>query len=337
MTRFLRNLLIGAFLLCFVLLLGFFNATKPRILVLHSGAQGSAWVDAVDRGMRTALESNRRPVSVEWDYLGVAAPAAARNTDAAVAQARRAIDRFKPDVLIAVDDEANALVARDYVGRDDPRILYVSIDRSPDFYGYAGAANASGIAEQLPWSAIRDSLVPLFAGRPVTLAAVGVDGVTDEATLAQMTAFDWGSATLGPVALVATAEAWRDHVERTAAADVLIVLSIQDLPNRDGHISTAAELTAWTEANARPLPIGTQAGFVADGGGLSFAPPPDDEGERAIQLALDWLDNRATPGPPAAVESSHFEVSVRRDALARRGVALPPIYLEAARENGTLF
>jgi hypothetical protein len=30
-------------------------------------------------------------------------------------------------------------------------------------------------------------------------------------------------------------------------------------------------------------------------------------------------------------------VSVRRDALARRGVALPPIYLEAARENGTLF
>jgi hypothetical protein len=90
MTRFLRNLLIAAFLLCFVLLLGFFNATKPRILVLHSGAQGSAWVDAVDRGMRTALERNRRPVSVEWDYLGVAAPAAARNTDAAVAQARRA-------------------------------------------------------------------------------------------------------------------------------------------------------------------------------------------------------------------------------------------------------
>jgi UDP-N-acetylmuramyl pentapeptide synthase len=38
------------------------------------------------------------------------------------------------------------------------------------------------------------------------------------------------------VALVATAEAWRDHVERTAAADVLIVLSIQDLPDRDGRM-----------------------------------------------------------------------------------------------------
>ncbi|MBU3750784.1 MAG: hypothetical protein FGM52_10075 [Mycobacterium sp.] len=337
MTRLLRNLLIGGFLLSFVVMLGFFNATKPRILVLHSGAQESDWVAAVDRGMRSALQTNRRPLSVEWDYMAVAAPAAARNPAAAVAEARRAVDRFKPDVVIAVDDEANALVARDYVGRDRPRILYVSIDRPPDFYGYAGAPNVSGIAEKLPWNAIRDGLEVLFAGRPVTLAALGVDGATDQATLAQLKAFDWGPASLGPTALVSTADAWRDHVQRAAAADVLVLLSTQDLPDRDGRVSTAAELIAWTQANARPLPIGTDAGFVAAGGGLSFSPPPDDEGERAIRLALDWLDDRTSPGPPPPVESSHFEVAVRQDALNRRGLALPPIYLEAARENGTLF
>lgn len=336
-TRLLRNLLIAGFLLGFVLMLGFFNASKPRIMVLHSGAQGSPWVDEVDRGMRTALQQNRRPLNVEWDYLGVAAPSAARNADAAVAEARRAVDRFKPDILIAVDDEANALLARDYIGRDRPRILYLSIDRPPDFYGYAGAPNVSGIAEQLPWNAIRDGLVALFGPRPVSLAAIGVDGVTDQATLAQMRAFDWGPSRVGPTALVSTAQDWRDHVQLAADADVLVVLSAQDLPDPDGRVSTAAELIAWTEANARPLPIGTQAGFVADGGGLSFAPPPDDEGERAIRLALDWLDERTTPGPPAPVESSHFEVAIRPDALVRRGLQLPPIYLEAARENGTLF
>jgi hypothetical protein len=333
----LRNLLIAGFLLSFVVLLGVFNATKPRILVLHSGAPGSSWVDEVDRGMRAALERNRRPLSVEWDYLGVAAPAAARNIGPPVAEARRAIDRFRPDVVIAVDDEANALVARDYVGRERPRILYVSIDRPPEFYGYGGAPNVSGIAEQLPWNAIRDSLVGLFGPRPVRLAAIGVDGVTDEATLAQMTAFDWGSATIGPTALVSTAEAWRDHVQHAADADVLVVLSAQDLPDRDGRVTSAADLIAWTEANARPLPIGTQAGFVAAGGALSFAPPPDDAGEQAIRLALDWLDDRSTPGPPDPVESSHFEVAVRPDTLTRRGLLLPPVYLEAARENGTLY
>jgi hypothetical protein len=35
--------------------------------------------------------------------------------------------------------------------------------------------------------------------------------------------------------------------------------------------------------------------------------------------------------------SDHFEVAVRPAALAARGMVLPPIYLEAARENGTLF
>ena len=56
-----------------------------------------------------------------------------------------------------------------------------------------------------------------------------------------------------------------------------------------------------------------------------------------MQLALDWLDDRSSPGPPAAAVSEHFEVGIRQTELAKRGVALPPIYLEAARENGTLF
>ena len=45
----------------------------------------------------------------------------------------------------------------------------------------------------------------------------------------------------------------------------------------------------------------------------------------------------AEPGPPPPWTSSHFDVAVRPEALARRGFVLPQIYLEAARENGSLF
>ena len=332
-----RNLLIGGFLLTFVLLLGFFNATKPRILVLHSGSRSSLWVDQMDRGMRQVLEANRRPLSVEWDYMAVAAPAAARSREAAVSEARRAVDRFKPDVLIAVDDEANALVARDYVGRENPRILYVSIDRSPADYGYAGASNVSGISEHMPWKALRESLSQLFPDRPVSLAALGTDSDTGRAELAQFQAFDWGPIAVGPAALVSTADAWRDFVGRSAGADVLVLLGVEGLPESDGTVVSSAALSRWTEDNARPLPIGTQIAFVAGGGGLGFSPSPDDYGQNAIRLALDWLDDRTSPGPPAPVDSSHFDVSVRPDALARRGIVLPQIYLEAARANDSLF
>lgn len=334
--RFWRSLLVGGFLLSFVLMLGFFNATKPRILVLHSGASGSPWVVEVDAGMRAALDRNRRPVSVEWDYLGLTSTTS-RGVGEAVAEARRAIDRFKPDVLITVDDEANSLVAQSYVGRKEPRILYVSIDQPPDAYGYAGAPNVSGIAEQMPLAAIRDALIQMFPGRAIRVPVVGVDGPTDRAEAAQLRAFGaWGPVTIEEPALVSTAAGWRDAVTR-ADGDALLVLGPQDLPDADGSTVSTAELSRWTQDNARPLPIGTQGDFVADGGGVSFAPDPDDYGRKAVELALDWLDDRATPGPPAPLVSSHFDVGVRQEALARRGVTLPQIYLEAARENGSLF
>ena len=337
MTNLWKNLLIGGFLAAFLILLGFFNATKPRILVLHSAGADSLWAQQVDRGMNEALARNRRPLSVERNYLGLDYPAAPRRVEEARAESRRAVARFQPDVLIAVDDEANSLVARDYVGRESPRILYVSLNRPPADFGYAGAANVSGIAEQLPFAAVRDVVLDLFPGRTPTVAVIGVENESGAAEMTQARAFAWSPLSVDEAALVTTAEDWRAFVQRVAAADVLLVLGTHDLPGEGGVTVKAAEINRWTEEQARPLPIGTQVNFVEAGGGLSFSPPPDDSGSRAIGLALDWLDARDTPGAPPALVSDHFEVAVRPVRLRERGLVLPPIYLEAARENGTLF
>jgi len=335
MTNLWKNLLVGGFLIAFIVLLGFFNATKPRILVLHSAAADSTWAREMDRGMRQALDRNRRPLAVEWNYLGIDSPAARNRTGEAVAQAQRAMARFNPDVLIAVDDEANSLLARDYVGRARPRILYVSLSRPPADFGYAGATNVSGISEQMPLAAIRDAVVAMFPGRNPRVDVLGVDGETGRAEMDEAKAFDWAPLQLGETALVPQAAGWYDFVKRTDAEDILLLLGTKDLPDENG-VMTAAEINRWTEENSPALPIGTEVDFVADGGGLSFSPPPDNYGEKAIELALDWLDDRDTPGAPLPVVSDHFEVAVRRSRMTERGIALPPIYIEAARENGTL-
>ena len=335
MSKVPKLLLIVACLLSFLLLLGTFNGSKPRILVLHSGQQDSPWVREVDRGMREALAANRRPVSVEWDYLDISAPGADQRVQQA--QARRAVGRIDPAVLIAVDDEANLLVARDYVGRAEPRILYVSLDRPPADYGYVGAPNVSGIAERLPFQAVKEAITALNPGVTPSVSIIGVDNVTGRAEMAQAQAFDWGPVTVDAAGLVSAAEGWREFVSGASNSDVVVVLSCRDLPEGDGAVFTAAEASRWTQENSRALPIGTQVDFVENGGALSISPDPDDYGRTAIRLALDWLDDRTTPGPPPPVESNHFAVSIRTDGLNRRGVTLPPIYLEAARENGTLL
>lgn len=336
MSALWKNLLVAGFLVAFVVLLGFFNATKPRIFVLHSSSQDSPWARQVDRGMRQALDRNRRPLSVEWHYLGMDASGAAGEFNEARTQARRGISRSNPDLIIAVDDEANSLVAREYVGRERPRILYVSLNRPPEEFGYGNATNVSGIAEQLALSAIRDAVGAIAPGRNPVIHFLGVDSETGRAEMEQAKAFDWSPLQPGESALVSQAGDWRGFVQRTGPEDILLLLGTKALADENGMI-TAAGLNRWTQENSPALPIGTQVDFVEDGGGLSFSPPPDDYGEKAIELALDWLDERDDSTAPPPVVSSHFEVAVRSGTLARRKVVLPPIYFEAARENGTLY
>lgn len=337
MTSLWKNLLIGGFLAAFVILLGAFNATKPRILVLHSGTSDSAWVQQVDRGMRDALARNRRPLSVQWHYLGIDSPAARGQVGEAEAGAHRAIARFDPDLVIAVDDEANSLVARDYVGRKRPRVLYVSLNHPPAEFGYADAANVSGIAECIPFAAIRDAIGDLYPGRLPAVAVIGIDNETGRAEMAQAKAFGWSPLQLAETALVPDSRQWMDFVSRNDPGNILLVLGTRDLPGAEGGVVSAAAINRWTEENSPVLPIGTQVNFVEGGGALSFSPPADDSGAKAIELALDWLDDRTTPGAPPPVVSDHFEVAIRAAALAKRGVGLPPVYIEAARENGTLY
>ncbi len=50
-----------------------------------------------------------------------------------------------------------------------------------------------------------------------------------------------------------------------------------------------------------------------------------------MEMALDWLDESDGSEPPAAVESSHFDVAPDPARLRARGVLLPGVWVEAAR------
>jgi hypothetical protein len=108
--------LIAASLLSFALWLGVFNATKARILVVHSSSASTPWVKAVDAGMQQALEGNRRPISISWMYLDLQSPATKRQYHQSRAALQRMLDQIDPDVVVAVDDEANALITQTATG-----------------------------------------------------------------------------------------------------------------------------------------------------------------------------------------------------------------------------
>jgi hypothetical protein len=336
--------LVGLFLVGCAGVLTAFNATKPRILVLHAGAETTAWVRGVDAGIDVALAANRRPLAVRRHYMRLDRIARPESRAAAAAEARMAIERFDPDILLAVDDESNEAVASRYADRGRPRIIYVSIDQPPERYGYSGPGAAqhrdtvTGIREELPLAAIRDA-VAVIRGGGARIAALGIDSDTGRAERTQVEAFDWAPHALTAAATAGDLAAWQRFVEVEAAdADVLLVLSSAGLARAAGSGATVggAEVASWVEAEAAPLPIGVHAGFVADGGGLAISPAATDYGSRAMTMALAWLDAPAGP-PPRPETSGHFDVALSPVRLAARGIELPAIYAEAARATGALF
>lgn len=335
MSAIWKNGLIGAFLLGFIGLLGGFNATKPRILVLHTGNPNSAWVRDVDLGIQQILKNNRRPVSVQWHYLG---KSYTNQLNSAAVDAHRAIAQTDPDILIAVDDESNAHVARYYAGRNRPKILFVSINQSPEWYGYVGAKNVSGIAEHLPLTAVRDALLAMRPGQALRIAALGVNNDTGRAELAQVQSFDWSPHRLAFAEAAGNFADWQAVVGRVAnQAEVLLVLSYGGLErgNAEHQVVPGAEIAQWVETNTPLLPLGMHINYVEDGGGLSFSPSPVDFGQQAMNMALTWLD-QPTVAPPV-VTSSHFHVALRPARLAAHNVQLPAIYVEAARIGNAYF
>lgn len=353
MKRGVVGWLAGLFLLTMLVGLVAFNLTKSRILVLHSAQRSNGWVQRIDEGLRNVLSSNRSPLSVKWHYLGMERFHNEEERQEAAQLARRAIDQIRPDVLIAVDDEAQAYVARHYAvraapvnaGRSPMRIVFTGIDKDAADYGYADAANVTGILERLPLNALRETvstLAPSRGGRPARIVVVGPSDQTGQGQMAQVRAFDWGPHSLVGSYSLSNFAALQTLIPRLKGqSDVLIVLSFEGLAESATSLRaiTQTEVASWIEANASMLPIGIGTSFVENGGGLAIAPAPREMGEVAMTRSLDWLKIRSDKplAAPPIVSNQHYRVAMRESALRARNVELPSIYREAARLDKVYF
>lgn len=336
------------FFLALVAALVAVNLARPRLLVLHSFAESDPWVQGVNQGISAGLATNRRPLLLETYMMNselISRPEVRRQTRAA---ARRAIERFRPDLILAVDDEASTFLASlDDLPRHT-RILAVSLLQPPHDLFRRWSGPLAVIRERLPLEPLRTLLEQLHPGRPLRLAALGVASETGQAELAQVRGFDWGPHRLVSSRLVHDVPSWQRAVRALRGqADVLLVISDFGLtadptdpgrrPGRPTPLAIDHLIARWTETHADPLPIGLHVGYSADGGGLSLFPAPEVYGKAAISDALAWLDQRDGSAAPASRRLDHFDVALRASAIQRRRLQLPSIYIEAARAAGRFY
>lgn len=227
-----------------------------RVFILHSYNPEYIWTQNINQGILESL----RDLDVVYDYFYMDAkrrPDKA-SLDMAAKTALARIAGFSPDVVIAVDDVAQAyVVAPSLKGKSTPQVIFCGLNAPPSLYGFP-ASNVSGVRERWHFRegfALIKRILP--SARTIaflTDASESSDYVTQDMKddLAQGGPF---ALELKHVDSLGSFQEWqRRIIAYQSDVDVVafgIYHSLRD--ERTGKVVTPEEAAAWMQsANAKP-------------------------------------------------------------------------------------
>jgi hypothetical protein len=312
---------------------------RQRILILHSYDPGYAWTRGVDAGLEAGL-GKRWNLSVRRHYLDTKRHPWPDFKETAGRSARTLIGTWHPDVIIAVDDDAQEYVARHY--RDDPTtaVVFAGVNREAADYGYDHASRVTGILERVPLPAVQEGLEALtIAERPAPRRIFFI-GDTSESVAGDarwIGDHDWSPLHLVGSRLVGDLPAWDAAVDAASAcADLILVTNYRGVVRRPGctDLVPPAEIIARSIQRSTIPVIGTNTFFIDDGGSLAIATSPGEQGRMAARLALDILDRGIAPNQLPLNHTQECVIAMDAARMHAAGLRLPLVYTAAARASG---
>lgn len=180
------------------------NINKPRILILHSYNPDYEWTKGVNEGLKRVLDK-KRFYTVEWHYMRTKSSTPEQKISAGN-RAKIFIDRWNPDIIIAVDDNAQKYVAMDYlISKSErnsaanngttniyPQIIFAGMNADLDEYKYDNALNVTGILERLEIESMKEVIEMLLEKPDAKIGLVTDISPTSKAVYEQVVCSqDW--------------------------------------------------------------------------------------------------------------------------------------------------
>jgi len=136
-----RTALIAVF--CFFFHIPMIEAAAYKILVVMSYEENNPWCIQIKEGIDSVFEGNS---DIKYFYMNTK-----KNFEAGVRKAKEAYqiyNRFRPDGVIAADDNAQSMFVLPYL-KDKVKtpVMFCAVNEKPEKYGYP-ASNVSGILER---------------------------------------------------------------------------------------------------------------------------------------------------------------------------------------------
>ena len=334
------------FLLILLLFIFFvsYNQVFKRILVIHSYNTDYSWVKDVNKGLESVLK-NADSIKIDYFYMDAKRHYQEHVKEQSGIEARRMIDRLKPDVVITCDDDAQSYVTTYYKNNPNLSFVFLGINAEPEDYGFDKANNITGIVERLPLAGLNSTILEMAKSlniqKPIRIGHICGYSLTSKLDDDHIRQYkDWNQIILKPSQLPKTFSEWKRAIlDANNDLDFIIISNYRKIhrSRNDQTLVSASEIMKWTVENAKIPIIGLNSFVVEDGAPFAVSTSGVEQGRVAAIMALKIIQDNIPPVQLPVQKPEQFIVSMRPKIMEKFSMNLPDIYAASARVSNTYF
>ena len=279
-------------------------------MILHSYSSSMPWVQGLERGVDSVFK-DKRYIDIRSFYMN-----SKFKHDKAYLKRRskEAIDlirRYKPDVLIVFDTDAQQWVVNKLMGKYDGAMVLAGVISTSDLKVFENAPNITGIVEKIPVKVVMETLSLMLPNKN------RIYYLSDNSTPAKQLECDianenWNTFNLVAHKRVQTLAQWKRSILEAQDKSDVILLSTYHVIFDHGKQVPSLKLIQWTLDNSKIPVIGLYESFINDGGYLAIAVASAEQGYTAAKMAMFLLDNKAKIEKMPFTQSQTFQLQLRK-------------------------
>jgi len=301
---------------------------EGRVLLVHSYHQGYSWTDGITKGVKEGLKDTG--VVLEVFYMDTK-----RNTseDWKTQAGERAMEKtnsFKPDVVIAADDNAQEYYVSKYLkGKPAPQVVFCGVNAEASKYGYP-AANVTGILERPPFVPALELLSRLYKNVK-TVRLITDDSTTSTAMVSYIRTL------VLPIEIASfdqpkTFSQWKGLIKayRTTADAVFVMAYHTVKDDKTGKVVNPEEVIEWTVSNIKKPTVGVYDFAVNDGVLAGVVESENQQGRMAAEVAKKIILDGMKSGDFPIEKARGGTLMINLNTASVLGLKVPEDLMESA-------
>ena len=294
-------------------------APLARCLYVSSYHAGYEWNDGIERGLESVLQQR---CNIRKFYMDGKRQLGEEYARARALEAKRLVDTWKPDIIIAADDNASKFLIMPYFKNAAVPVIFCGLNWTADAYGYP-YRNATGMIEVGPIEPLRAEVLAVVK-RARRGAFLSADEITQKKEFSMVQEIYKRRGITMTHTAVDTMAAWQAaYTAAQDSADFLVIGNNAGIKDWDNALARRHAFEHGRRFSVAYLD------WMAPYAMLTMAKIADEQGEWSGKVALLILDG-TPPSKIPVVANRRWNMFVNTRLLDKSGIRLSPDILQKA-------